>query len=348
LSADDFPMQKINNRNDFHVKIFVCEFVTGGGLYREPLPSSLAQEGGLMLGALLDDLAQVSGVSLMTSRDARLPELESSAEVIRIDSSKDIWSVWEACLQQADALWPIAPESGDVLACMSEMAIRHNKRLLGSSPQAVRHAASKFRTNSTLATAGIPVVPTFRTHVDMPHDGGPWVAKPDDGIGCEDSRLFRETAAMRSWLAEEDRLQSHVIQPYIAGVPASISMVCKEGKACLLSCNRQLVDMENNRFRYRGSVLNGMRERWDEFELIAQAVAKALPGLAGYAGIDVMVNGPEILVLEVNPRLTTSYAGLRRASGCNPARLVMDMHYNGGFTAPSVIERNIVEILLNE
>jgi len=301
-----------------------------------------------MLEALLDDLAQVSGVSSMTSRDARLPELETSAEIIRIDASGDVWSTWRACLQQADAFWPIAPESGDVLARMSDMAILYHKRLLGSSPQAVRDAASKFKTNSVLAIAGIPVVPTCRASIDMQLDGGPWVVKPDDGIGCEDSRLFQEATAMRSWLAEGDRRQSHVVQPYIAGVPASISMVCKEGRGWLLSCNRQLIDMENNQFRYHGSVLNGMRERWDEFELIAQAVAKALPGLAGYVGIDVMVNGPEILVLEINPRLTTSYAGLHRASGCNPARLVVDMHYNGGFTAPPVIERNIVEILLNE
>jgi predicted ATP-grasp superfamily ATP-dependent carboligase len=30
-------------------------------------------------------------------------------------------------------------------------------------------------------------------------------------------------------------------------------------------------------------------------------------------------------VLEVNPRLTTSYAGLRDALGINPARLVLDL-----------------------
>jgi predicted ATP-grasp superfamily ATP-dependent carboligase len=31
------------------------------------------------------------------------------------------------------------------------------------------------------------------------------------------------------------------------------------------------------------------------------------------------------IVIEVNPRLTTSYAGLRRAIGVNPAHLVLDL-----------------------
>jgi len=53
-------------------------------------------------------------------------------------------------------------------------------------------------------------------------------------------------------------------------------------------------------------------------------------------------------VLEINPRLTTSYVGMHRAIGFNPARLVLDMFYNDAFELPLTIARNVVVISLNE
>jgi predicted ATP-grasp superfamily ATP-dependent carboligase len=47
--------------------------------------------------------------------------------------------------------------------------------------------------------------------------------------------------------------------------------------------------------------------------------------LWGYAGIDFIDTDAGPLALEVNPRLTTSYAGLRRAMGINPALLVLEL-----------------------
>jgi hypothetical protein len=39
------------------VRIFVCEYITGGGLDGKPLPAGLARKGNLMLAALVKDLA---------------------------------------------------------------------------------------------------------------------------------------------------------------------------------------------------------------------------------------------------------------------------------------------------
>jgi len=40
-------------------------------------------------------------------------------------------------------------------------------------------------------------------------------------------------------------------------------------------------------------------------------------------GIDLVRTEQGLVMLEINPRLTTSYAGLRRALGVNPAGLVL-------------------------
>ena len=328
------------------MRIFVCEFVTGGGLYREPLPAALAAEGGLMLQALLADLAEIPGVELVASRDGRLPPLPLPLEVVTVGPQQNVWQVWEDCLQEADALWPIAPESGGVLERLSRLAWRHGKRLLNSAPQAVVLTAAKQATLAALAAHGLKVVPTFRPGDPLPPHKGAWVAKPDDGAGCADSRCFDEISALMDWLAQDGRRQSHVIQPYMPGTAASLSMLCLEGKAWLLSCNRQLIQLRHGVFRYQGSVLNAMAAQWEHFVPVVAAIADAIPGLAGYVGVDILVADGEITVLEVNPRLTTSYAGLRRATGCNPAGLVLELLYNGRLPTLPAIARNLVEVSL--
>lgn len=106
--------------------------------------------------------------------------------------------------------------------------------------------------------------------------------------------------------------------------------------------------MDRGTFSYHGSVLNEMTAYWTDFERIGQKIAQAVPGLAGYVGVDVMVSDDTVTVLEINPRLTTSYAGMRMATGLNPARLVLDMFYNENFQWPQSLARNIVEFSLDE
>lgn len=329
------------------MNIFVCEYVTGGGLYREPLPASLAREGDMMLGALLGDLGVLPQVQLLTTRDARLPPLAVPVDVIVAGGGADIWQCWEDCLRQADAVWPIAPESGGALERLSRLAVQHGKVLLGSSPAAVALAASKYATSATLAVQQVATVPTFRPAEISRELCGPWVAKPDDGAGCDDTCYFEQTSELMPWLRQGRRMQTHVVQPYLQGEAASLSMLCHAGEARLLACNRQLIALQQGRFSYHGSELNGMLQHWTLFERLAQEVTRALPGLSGYVGVDVVLSDGEATVIEVNPRLTTSYVGLGRAMGCNPARLVLELLYNDGFQSFPDIARNVVKVSID-
>lgn len=314
-------------------KLLVLEFITGGGLYNASLPDSLAAEGDLMLQALLADLCEIPNLGLTTTRDARLPPLGTNA----IQVASDVWPIWQQAINEADWVWPIAPETDGVLEKISRMVPAH--KLIGSSPQAINITASKSATATCLVRHGIPVVAASEAQ-----GLAAYVAKPDDGAGCGDTRFFDDYANMQIWLQTRPH---HIIQPWLEGTPASISMLCREGAAYVLSCNRQRIERDVEGFiHYRGSVINGMAAYWTAFNNLAQQVAKALPGLAGYVGVDVMVNGDDITVLEINPRLTTSYVGLRQATGLNPARLVLDVLYNGIMVERMKIQRNVVEVLL--
>jgi predicted ATP-grasp superfamily ATP-dependent carboligase len=61
----------------------------------------------------------------------------------------------------------------------------------------------------------------------------------------------------------------------------------------------------------------------DRAAALARRAITALPATVGYVGIDIVLgrdpHGSEDTVIEVNPRLTTSYVGLRAAAQSNLA-----------------------------
>ena len=306
-----------------------------------------------MRDALLHDLIELENLELLSSHDYRLssPELTLSTMV---DPDDDVWQVWTDLIDQSDAVWLIAPETDGILLKLTELVMARGKLLLGCSPSVIGLTASKLETCRVLSAAGMLCVPTWSAQTwleqcpDTSEQG--WVAKPDDGAGCEDTISLSAPDEMSAWL-RQNRQSTHVVQPMRNGMDCSLSMLCRNGRAWLLSCNRQLVDFEDGCFNYQGSVINGMLEYWTSFEQLAQNIARALPGLAGYVGVDLIVmdgNPATLEVLEVNPRLTTSYVGLRQATGVNVAAQVIRL-----MTAQdpehfelSEISRNIVEITL--
>ncbi len=72
-----------------------------------------------------------------------------------------------------------------------------------------------------------------------------------------------------------------------------------------------------------GETLLAHPRRDDAFDAAARAVA-AVPGLTGFVGVDLVlpVLGRPVVV-EVNPRVTTAYAGLRLVSPANLVGLVL-------------------------
>jgi tyramine---L-glutamate ligase len=304
------------------VRIFVYEHVTGGGMADAPLPPGLLHEGELMLRTLLEELAACPGVELLTTRDARLPAIPG-VESLCVPSASERGAVFAGGASAADAVWPTAPETGGALEQLATEVERLGKVLLGCRPSAVHVAASKRRTARALAAAGIPVVPTFTADALVPDRSGRWITKPDDGAGSEDTVMAEDwPAALERLGADPARL---VAQPWLDGESLSLSMLCADGQGLLLSCNRQRVRISGGRVTLAGLEVNVPIERLEELEALASRVAKAVPGLWGYVGVDFVMNDRGPVVLEINPRLTTSYCGLGRALGINVAAMVLDL-----------------------
>jgi Predicted ATP-utilizing enzyme (ATP-grasp superfamily) len=90
-----------------------------------------------------------------------------------------------------------------------------------------------------------------------------------------------------------------------------------------------LFDFKDNRGHFYGVVVNGIPQYFAEFEVIAKNIVNCIPGLSGYVGIDLVLSEGGPLVIEINPRLTTAYAGLRQSLGKNPAEWILSTFRTG-------------------
>jgi predicted ATP-grasp superfamily ATP-dependent carboligase len=347
----------------------LLEYVTGGGLLAETPSGSLLAEGALMLGALLDDWLEMPDITVVLLQDQRLesavrPTARARVEIHPIASAGDFQRTWQARLADCDAVWPIAPESGGVLERLCREAEEAGTLLLNCPPEAVAVAASKADTATRLAANGVPAVPTRLLAETAAPERFPLVAKPDDGLGCLESRIIRSRSEWEYWVRRAPRraepcdsmpTEGHetasppfVLQPLVGGESLSLSAIFAHGEALLLSGNRQHVREIDGRFVFRGCLVNALQDVRGELQALTSAVAAALPELWGYAGIDFIGTDRGPLVLEVNPRLTTSYAGLRKALGINVGRIVRELRGTGRLPVFTPPRGQCVDIVLEQ
>jgi predicted ATP-grasp superfamily ATP-dependent carboligase len=191
---------------------------------------------------------------------------------------------------------------------------------MSPAPEFVRVAADKHRTSEMLAAAGV-TVPTGRlleSDEPLPSDiQYPAVLKPVNGAGSQDTYMVSGPYDAPPAYAWPRRLES-----YVPGLAASVAVLCgPNGRISLAPCKQRI--SEDGRFRYLGGELPltaGLAERARQ---LAERALAAMPMAIGYVGVDLVLgrepDGSQDAVIEINPRLTTSYVGLRTAATANLA-----------------------------
>jgi tyramine---L-glutamate ligase len=331
-------MHKVNA-----VKVFAYEYGSGGGLIDRTMRHPLMYQGEVMLRALISDLLAVPGVEVITTRDHRLPALDlpSSASVISCDGQTD--DGFNECLRVADAVWPVAPECAGILERLSLQIVRNKRILLGSRAGAIRVASSRMLTAHRLSRAGIAVVDTYLPGDTLPDNVDAWVAKPDDGVGFNATKIFHNAKDALEWVNESGE-ENYVLQPFLHGKPCTLTLLCDGGSVQVLSCDEQRFAVTNNQFHYLGTSVNSVNSTALECDSLALQIAKAIPGLWGYVAVDFMLTDIGPVVLGIYPRLTVSYAGLHASIGCNPAGLVIDLLQKKINPDPPMFSKTVVNV----
>jgi predicted ATP-grasp superfamily ATP-dependent carboligase len=316
------------------VRIFVYEHITGGGTYVDtalgrPCGSLLA-EGSAMLRALVADFELLDGVEVVFLRDARLTGLGIDGNEGRIVRSvSEYWQAFDQTAAESDGTLVVAPEIGGALLRCCQTVVDAGGRLVSPGPSAVAIASNKFTLQRRLRDEDVPVPQARRVAIGDPPPVGfpfPAVIKPVDGAGSMGVRLIR-SADEWSWEANPSEQQGWLLQQYRHGTPASVALLCcPSGVHPLIPCRQRFDGSE--RFAYRGGSLPlepQLAKR--AVRLAVRATQRALPGVVGYLGVDLMLGGDpsggEDVVIEINPRVTTSYVGLRAAANTNLAAAML-------------------------
>ena len=290
------------------MKVLIFEYVTGGGFLGAEISESLAQEGQMMRDALLANFAKLPNV-----------------ETVLFQAKENVFSEFQLALENVQAAWIIAPEFDGILEKLCLQVEQANKILLTSPAKAVAKTANKLTTFEILTAAKIPTVKTEIFNPAKNYDKTcEWVIKPFDGAGAENTFLLQTE---KDWSALPCFEKKFLIQPHIRGEKRSLSCLFQNGSARILCVNLQQFKIENQIFKLKNIEVNFTPDD-GRYQKLTSEIARALPDLFGYVGIDLIENETGCLVLEINPRLTTSFVQIEEKLGVNVAEWVLKAAQN--------------------
>jgi predicted ATP-grasp superfamily ATP-dependent carboligase len=311
------------------VQVFVYEFTTSGAVPAGLNTGSLAVEGEAMLRAAIADFAACPGVRVTTVLDAvlfpptRFRVAAADGAPVDVDahpagSPQIERELFARLAAQSDATFVIAPETGGCLEQRRRLVEAVGGRFLGHGPQTLCVCGDKLRFAECLTRAGVPTIPTLPWDVLMeaaPFDF-PLVVKPREGAGSQDTFLVRD---QRSWSAfraqHADEVSADwIVQPFVRGRSLSVAVVgdAAAGRFEVLPVAEQCLSRDG-RFQYRGGCVPAGPLPSDRVGEIVLDAWRLLPDASGYIGFDVIqpVRSADPVIVEANPRLTTSYVGYR-------------------------------------
>ena len=328
------------------MRVFVSEFVCGGGWRGSSLETSLAREGRAMLAALIEDIAKIPGCEIVTTWDARLGECPiEQCDVRIVDTAIDELTQFRALVRESDAVWIIAPETdGELLKRVlqfqfvneTEAPRSPTRRFLGASDRAIWLASDKLPLAAWFHERTIPTPETLPfnpgNRLAEVHWPVPTIIKRRDGAGSQGIFLLRDGFDLwnaRRELGREDEPETYIQQPFIAGTPLSATLlIANDGSILEVFPVAEQHLGEDGRFQYRGGRMPAgiSPESAVAVQQLAERACLTIPGLTGYVGCDIVLprDRPlEPVLIEINPRLTTSYLGYRQLTDDNiPARLI--------------------------
>ncbi len=304
---------------------FVFEYITGGGLAGQDLPVSLIKEGDMMVNALVNDLLKLNQNTILLCRDIRLQHNMTGVNTFYLDEKllKDVHKQ----VQSDDVVWLIAPEIDNSLYKLSQSFIEKGNIVFVSDLNTIQICSDKLLTYKCLKQNAINVVPTYLASEAIPDSEEGYIIKPRNGAGAEGLVFIKNKQLIKKYL-EHKKTDFFIVQPYIIGKHLSISMLCLNGKAQLLACNKQIIEKNENKFSLSGIEINYCLDDVEELSFLANQIATSLPGLKGYIGVDLLRLEDVFMFVEINSRLTTSYVALSESLDLNVAELIWNVFKN--------------------
>lgn len=322
------------------LRVLIYEHLCGGGCAGQELQPDVLCEGYAMLKALISDF-KLLGCSVITFIDSRImrfnPPLQAD-EIFPISSQGNLYRVFKKACLDTDAVHIMAPESEGVLRKLVERVEEFGGVPLNCKPEAIGACSNKMNVYERLKRLGIHVPETIPVNVQEDANrvrslarelGFPVVFKPVNGVGSSGLSIVEDEGQVSMAVHKIREVSSDeffLLQEYVRGLPASVSLISNGEKALPLTLNAQLMKLASPSLssRYEGGIVPLAHQQREEAFQAAQATMNCFNGVRGYVGVDMILTASGPVVVEVNPRLTTSYVGLRKVLNLNPAGAIMN------------------------
>jgi len=329
--------------------VFIFEFIAGGGFNQDEIPPSLFCEGFGMLRAIIADFKELD-FEIITLLDQRIssfsPYLEAD-EVNYVNQEDDYVELFMESVIRGDYCYIIAPEFSKILYKLTELANEQQKAVLSIGLNGIELGTHKLETykffkKHEVLTPKTYLIPWGKRYFDINFVyekfrklNCPIVIKLEDGVGADSIFYFESEAQLDDFFKgpEEklDIVRNFILQEYIEGIDLSVSLIGTSKGPIILSINTQNIDIKNNKkaSEYFGGLtpIENYVEIKNELEVLLKNLD--LSEYTGYYGIDfIRKHDGTIYLIEINPRLTTSYVGIRNIINLNPVQLIIDSNSN--------------------
>jgi predicted ATP-grasp superfamily ATP-dependent carboligase len=285
------------------MRVLLYEWCMSGGLAGGE--AAIAREGRMMLEALASDAV----------KDPTLEVTVLVEEGRAIDLPARAWrqaggdvATLVAAARAADWTIVVAPETDGILAGLVKAVRAAGGRVLAPADRVIETATDKQATVVALAARGVPVPAGRALAAGEPIPTGfhlPAVRKSRTGCGGEGLEILAIPGVPSA--AHPTRLEA-----FASGTPVGASCICGTRSIEVLPPMRQVFTDGPTR-RYLGGDVVADESLATRATALAMAAATALGSDAGWVGVDMILgvrpDGGDDRVLEVNPRVTTSFVG---------------------------------------
>jgi len=322
--------------------IFVFEELCGGGMIDQDLPDELVAQGFAMLAASIEDFID-AGCRVLTILDHRVPLSLDGLEVYTVNKRSQLDPGFNRLASRADATLVIAPEFDHLLEKWLRRLEELGAHSLGCMPEAAALCGDKLELAQRLESMSVPMVKTFPLDQHKSLEP-PVIIKPRYGVGCQDTFCCGDRATLDEMVmrclgggTDVNGAPEWIIQPWRPGVAVSVSFIVHEDKIMDLPAGRQFVTGQSQ-LRYDGGDvpldLAVDLTLDDRARRLGRRAIESVLGLRGFVGVDLVLDSVQDagadspvdadVVIEINPRLTVSYCGLRAMCKNNLAAAMLD------------------------
>jgi predicted ATP-grasp superfamily ATP-dependent carboligase len=323
------------------LRLLIYEHVSGGGFADEPIPSGVLSEGFGMLRTLISDF-KAAGHYVTTTLDSRLARLNPPLDadcIVPVFSPQEVQAAIRKVSASADAAYVIAPETEGILQSLVESVEQTGVASLNCPASTIGKVVDKAVLHESLKKLGVstPETITFSVADDIAEIKGaihdrlnfPLIFKPSNDVSCCGLSIVRnenQVAGAVGKIKRESPSKRFLAQELIEGVAVSVSLVSTGSEALSISLNRQdvTIGVPDAISRYNGGLVPFSHPLRRRAFAVAEKIVKSFRDLRGYVGVDLVLTEEEAVAIEVNPRLTTSYIGLRRVVNFNPAEAIVN------------------------